>query len=308
MGGIEIESDLPLPVSPAMPGATATAWIRLGKVVETLPGAAIRKVLCEVSTDEFLLTVPGCARYLVRSGSEIMVDACDDAPVVDVSRHLVTYAFAALCQQRGLLALHATAIDFHGRAVLFCGPSASGASTLGAFMAARGHAVLCDHVCVVDTLRDEALVHPVCTDIGLWADALDRIGHPAVPSSVRYLNSLEKFSTPVGPACRAAVPLSAIFFIEESRAPAATIHISESRPLDAIATLVAQAFMPFLIAGLGQQASHFTRCGRALRHACVFRLARRWGFESTSQVMDQVELCMGARTARALQGNYFKAS
>ena len=287
LGGIDIESELLLPASPSISGAPPTAWIRRGKVAATLAEATVKRVLCEASPAEFLLTVPGIARYLVRGGTEIVVDLLEDALDDDVGRYLVTYVLAALCQQRRLLVLHATAIDFHGRAILFSGPSAAGASTLGAVMALRGHGVLSDHVCVVDVSAGRALVHPVGIGVGLWADTLEYLGNTG-DSPSRYLDSLDKFSVSIGPPCDSAMPLGCVAFVEESRSPAPAIHIAAATPMDAVAALMTNSFMPFLVTGPDRQAAHFIQCGEALRHASALRISRRWGLESVPDVLDHV--------------------
>lgn len=302
IGGIDIESTVLLPAPPSPPGVVPAAFIRCGAVADSLPDAAIKRVLCEASPTQCLLTIPGIARYLVHGGTEIIVDARRDAAVGDVVRYLVTYAFAALCHQRQVLVLHATAVDIHGAAALFSGPSASGKSTLGAGLAARGHRVLCDDVCVIDTSGESAVVHPACAGLALWADTLEQLGCVSVRDQREpYLSSPGVPAVFIGTPCLSAVPFSCLFLIAEADSSKLTIDVTEARPVEALARLEALTFMPFLITGLNRQAPNFVRCGRALRQAAVLTMARRWGFDSLPQVLDRIESVVKTRTANADQ-------
>src|SRR5258708_9269606 len=79
----------------------------------------------------------------------------------------------AIFHQRGLLPLHANAIEVGGQAVAFVGPSGAGKSTLAAYFRDRGYRVLCDDVCVVSFGSDgEPLAWPGIPRIKLSGRAL----------------------------------------------------------------------------------------------------------------------------------------
>src|SRR5258708_39789946 len=79
----------------------------------------------------------------------------------------------AIFHQRGLLPLHANAIEVGGQAVAFVGPSGAGKSTLAAYFRDRGYRVLCDDVWVVSFGSDgEPLAWPGVPRVKLWGDAL----------------------------------------------------------------------------------------------------------------------------------------
>jgi hypothetical protein len=71
--------------------------------------------------------------------------------------------------------LHASVFGLNGSAVALAGPSGAGKSTLAALLAARGHEVLTDDICVVDAVN-EASVLPSTPRLRLWRDALDYLG------------------------------------------------------------------------------------------------------------------------------------
>ena len=98
----------------------------------------------------------------MRDGNQIVIDAAPDATDRNVRLFLLGSALGALLHQRGLLPLHANAIDLGGGAVAFSGHSGAGKSTIAAWFHDRGHRILADDVCVVGFDQSgRALVHAV---------------------------------------------------------------------------------------------------------------------------------------------------
>jgi len=72
-----------------------------------------------------------------------------------VRLYLLGSAWGALCYQRDLLVLHASAVRVDGRAVAFCGRPGMGKSTLAAWLAESGHALVSDDLARFETLPRE---------------------------------------------------------------------------------------------------------------------------------------------------------
>ncbi len=124
--------------------------IRLGKAPAALSAALSAAPSYEASESEFLLRLPGIATYYAREGMEIIVDPEAGAPDLDVRSYLMGSLFAIICHQRGLLPLHASAIETLQGAAAFLGASGAGKSSMVAFLARRGHRIVADDICVVD--------------------------------------------------------------------------------------------------------------------------------------------------------------
>ncbi len=65
----------------------------------------------------------------------------------EVRAYLLGAVFGALCHQRGITPLHASAIDVADGCVAFVGASGAGKSTLVAALARRGHQIIADDEC-----------------------------------------------------------------------------------------------------------------------------------------------------------------
>src|ERR1700678_799599 len=158
LGGVTLFSEIVLPELPLIQHQDATphpVTIRLGDVSNHLPGAVEIDPDCFATAAQYFLRIHGIARYLVTNGREIVVSPDAGALPLDVRAYLLGTIFAVLCQQRGLLPLHASAVSsnpVNGRqgAVAFLARSGQGKSSLAAHLAQRGFRVLADDVCLIN--------------------------------------------------------------------------------------------------------------------------------------------------------------
>jgi hypothetical protein len=199
LNGLKLESDFHLPAFARWDGprdAQADIAIRRGKVPSRLDRPAHVAPLFQTSaTGEYLLVLPGTGRILIREGREIAVEPESGTPATNLSAILTGPVQAVLWHQRGLLPLHASVVVIKGRAIALCGCGAAGKSTLAAIMAAQGHDVIADDICVVDIHSNgQVLVPPGCAKLQLWPDALAELGiatdglDRTVPDKERYLH------------------------------------------------------------------------------------------------------------------------
>ena len=120
--GMRIRSDIPLPGPKAELGDEPDLVIELGQVEEpAIPGQEI------VADDQgTTLTIEGIARYRISDGRRIIVQPALGVPEANVRLFLLGSAMGLLLHQRGLMPLHASAVEIEGRAVAFTGASGAG--------------------------------------------------------------------------------------------------------------------------------------------------------------------------------------
>jgi hypothetical protein len=145
----------------------------------------------------------GVARYLVSGGNRITIDAAPGADEDSIRLFLFGSVFGALLHQRGLLLLHASAIETPRGAVLFAGDSACGKSALAAAFHARGYRVIADEICAIEVganggVPARATIFPALPRLLLWRDVIEQTGlwggnvRPARANLKRYHVPLEK--------------------------------------------------------------------------------------------------------------------
>ncbi len=150
--GFEVKTELPLRRLNAAPGTRGELTIDVaraplpaprGEPVSTLIGDDGRRFYASYELDgHCLLELPPSGEFLLDPAAvRLTVDIGDDDEALREHR-IVSSAVCTLLAMRSDLALHASAVAVEGRAVLFCGPSGRGKSTLALALGEAGNEVL----------------------------------------------------------------------------------------------------------------------------------------------------------------------
>lgn len=285
--GFTIDSELPLPELPrAPPGATVDVRVRLGEVSPIL--ADSRPVDFGVTARPGALLIDfETGRFLVTEGRDITIQPGPEAAPHEVRAYLLGSAIGALLHQRGLLPLHANAVEIGGRAVAFAGPSGAGKSTLAAYFRARGRRLLCDDVCAVSfSANGTALAWPGVPRIKLWEDALAAFGHRAEDLD-RVVNWEDKYSLPLTlEAPVAPLPLSRVYLLRAAESEPRIEAVTGAAAFDAVASNV---YRSEFAAPLGQAESLFAATLALLRSTELFVAERRLGFDVFEAEAERLE-------------------
>jgi hypothetical protein len=300
LGGLRILSDVPLFGLPLCGESTGQddVVIRRGAIPEELASttAALRDSECigTYNGKDVLIDVPEVARFLVRGGKEIVIEA---APLVhedEIRVYLLGTVFGLLCHQRGILPLHAAAIDVAGGCVAFVGASHSGKSTLAAALAARGHQVIADDVCF-QQLDDAGRVKswPGLARIRLWEEAMHALGCDG-PGVVREMHGYNKFFIPV-PSLQNPVgsrPLRRVYALQP--ASDAAPSIIRLHGAAGIEVLMQNVYRLSMAEALGYKPHVFRLCAGVASNVSVFRFSRPLGFDVLDAGIDLLEEHLGS--------------
>lgn len=228
------------------------------------------------------------ARFLLDGGRRIVVDVRRDVGEEEVVARLLGEIFATLLRQRGLLVLHACAVERDGRAVAVVGESGWGKSTLAEAFCQRGYALVTDDVMAVSFEADRPTLVASYPQIRLRQDSasflvpdgrgleeIERNGPKLARNGVRLSES--------GPV------LDGLYFIEPRFAPAAsTAPIDPAQALMGIvqhtrARTLIQTNTPGLLR------DHLHLCGQLVRQVPPRLLRRRRSFEALPEAIEAVE-------------------
>jgi hypothetical protein len=149
--GLVIRSDIPLPeLTPAEPGESPDITIVLAPLERPLPTREHGTVVEFADNGDHYLAWPEVAAFQFRGRDRVEVHPHPDASMAYLAFPLLGPIFGLLLHARGLLVLHASAIDIGGRAAIFVGDKLAGKSTTAAAFLRAGHRLLTDDLLAID--------------------------------------------------------------------------------------------------------------------------------------------------------------
>ncbi len=239
------------------------------------------------------VAIPAVATYWVEAGKRVIVQPVLAETAPDIRVFLLGTVLAILCFQRGLLPLHASAVEFSGRALLLSGHSGAGKSTLAAVLAGQGHRLLSDDLCALETSGPAPKILPAFPRLNLWQDTAEQL-RISVEGLERSRAALQKYHVPMTTApfrTEALVPAGIIFLrpepVAERRQPRLLGGVEALRRYDLVHRWR-------LGLALGQQAAMFTAMARLLEAVPAFELGRSEDFADLPSLVDGIRALMAA--------------
>jgi hypothetical protein len=267
--------------------------IRCGPIPEEVASATAKVVDGRFSGaydgKEILLDFSAVGRFLLRAGQEILIELAPSSNGDLVRAYLLGAVFAALCHQRGITPLHASAIDVADGCVAFVGASGAGKSTLVAALTRRGREIITDDECFLQLgANGDVQAWPGISRIRLWEDARAALGFDG-PGVEREVHGYDKYFVPVRPARNPmkSRPLRQVYQL--ARVPNGVAEVTRLRGADAVEVLMQNVYPPGLADRLGYQSHAFMVCTAAARNVPVFRLGRPWDLAALDQGIELLE-------------------
>lgn len=110
------------------------------------------------------------------AGSAVEVERTAGIPLGDLLQFVQSAGMATVLQLRGVLLLHACAVEVDGRAVLVMGAAGAGKSTTAAAFVRHGLALLTDDISAIEAGNGGLLVHPGLPRLRLLPDTARLMG------------------------------------------------------------------------------------------------------------------------------------
>lgn len=196
-----------------------------------------------VYSDETTFTVD-------RSGSRIEGRWSEPMTLEDTATYLLGPVFGFVLRLRGFTCLHASAVAIDGQAVVLLGASGAGKSTAAAWFARNGYAVLSDDVVALARCGNHYLVQPGYPRLRLWASSVEALfGKSDVlplltPNWDKYYLDLSEGEYRFAGK---ALPLAAIYALQERSADGNAPLLAEMAPREALITLVTHSYGNYLL-------------------------------------------------------------
>lgn len=141
-------------------------------------GQVDNKTIEQSNNSDYLIgEMPHVGKFCLKKGCEIIVEPLPEVDEGILRTVLLGPILCILLRQRGLLVLHASAVNIKGKAIAFIGGSGWGKSTLATAFHTEGYNVLCDDVMPVQISTKQPLVFPAYPQFKVWKDAATSLGH-----------------------------------------------------------------------------------------------------------------------------------
>ena len=194
--GLTIGSELELPELTPAQNIKADVIIGFGKVPEHLPEVRGSGILFEAALNDFLFKFEGIGRYRVQYGKRITIQPEKEALPAEIRLVLLGSSIGALLHQRGMLAIHGSAITDGKQTAILSGQSGVGKSTLAAGLLELGYSVIADDISVIgQNGKQHFIVENGIPHLKLWKDVLVHLNQAEVLTKVRP--QLEKYRKPI---------------------------------------------------------------------------------------------------------------
>jgi hypothetical protein len=214
-----------------------------------------------------------CYQLSYSDGTEFFVDAAGEsawghcpAPLTieDLATYFLGPVMGFVLRRRGVIPMHASAVQIGDASVIISGAAASGKSTTAAALALRGAPVLCEDIAALRESKGRFHVSPGYPRVCLWPDSVEKLFGSADALPRLTPNWEKKFLGLDGKRASfasQAMPLGAIYLLGERSDDQTAPRIEEISAKDALLELVQNTYMNALL-NKEQRASEFALLAR----------------------------------------------
>lgn len=284
---LTIRAELPFPelLPCTHPFVSPDVTVEWGEVAPTgLPQPVVKKLTFQADTHDFWLFVPGVARFLVRSGRQIIIDPIPGSDEDSIRVFLLGSCLGALLMQRGLLLLHGNVIQVGEKAVVFAGVSGAGKSTLAGTFYQRGYTILADDICAV---TENGFIIPGYPQLKLWQDTATQLSIDT--DTLRKIRPcINKYAFPLkNRFCTRPLALHGIYILNMHNQP--HIHLEHLTGAAKLMPLRSQAYRPLFQQGIHREPQLQLRYAKLAHQLMLARVTRPNQGYTFNEIADRIE-------------------
>ena len=228
------------------------------------------------------------------SEHSISAQILDPAQSQVMEIYLFGTVFSLFLEQKGIPALHASAVEIDGQAAAFLSVKESGKSTLAACLVAEGCPLISDDVLPVELSDGSFLARPGYPQMRMWPEmAMHFLGHYQELELVDETDPCyDKRKVPLeqeafGSFSGRSRPL-AVIYLPQRQAEETSIRIEPVSPRDGIVELVRYSFPANIVEALGLEAKRFGFFAQMMSQIPMRRLIYPSGFQNLARVKDAI--------------------
>lgn len=189
--GLRVDSEIEIPELLAACEGDPDVIISLGQVPFELPKYNTKGIFYQAIKDDFIFRMDQVGAFRVSKAESIVIDPQRDGNTELMRVFLLGSVFGALLHQRGILALHGSAVSTNDGAMLIIGRSSSGKSSLAASLTKRSYPFFSDDISALHRNENGYLIHHGIPYMKLWRDVINKLEMDENLKQIRP--SVEKF-------------------------------------------------------------------------------------------------------------------
>ena len=198
--------------------------------------------------------------------------------------------FAALLQQRGILALHASTVAINNEAVAFLGWKGMGKSTTAAFLYRRGHTMISDDIVAIESLATgSSSILPGIPSFKLMPETVACVlGDNPNHLSQIHTGAEKRFRSSSDNFLKSSIPIKAIYLLADGTRTQTQLL----KPQEAISSLIAHTYLARFGEQLlqnNQAITNLRQCSNIVNHVPVFRLERPRALDLLDSLAELIE-------------------
>jgi hypothetical protein len=181
-------------------------------------------------------------------GHHITARLAAHSTVADMTTFLTGPVLGFVLRMRGVIALHACAVEVDGRAIVLAGEAAAGKSTTAVTFARLGYRVLTEDVAALVEEGCGMHIHSGCPEAALRPDAVERL-YGSVDALPKFSENWDKRRVDldaVGAFAHGSRPLGAIYLLDNNPDLAARPSVTDVSRRDAMVALLANIYVNYL--------------------------------------------------------------
>lgn len=235
--------------------------------------------------------------FLVENGEEMFIELKKDISKDLLRSYLLGVLMATLLRQRGLLVLHACAVERDGIAICFAGESGWGKSTIAEYFCQRGYRLMTDDVLAVRTDADKPVAVPSYPQVRLREESarLLRENDPQLEvieaQTTKWVHASHEFQP-------SPMPLSRIYMLKPAYEDRTEIAPLSAR--SALMMLVRHTRAMNLIKDPAFLDDHMKQCNRLVQSIPVVQLNRERRLDRLDVIYDAVTRDVRSAAAEGL--------
>ena len=237
--------------------------------------------------DSLRFAIEGIGGWQIEGGHTIRLHPALTANAAELRLFTLGSAWGGLGYQRGFAMWHGSAVERGGRAVLFCGGSGAGKSTMAAAMIARGAQLVADDLSRIEAQNGSSSIYPSSSRIKLWRGAIDYFGWRDRVLQRDYFRD-DKFHCAIasGSTQRKPLQLAAIISLEEGDRIALD-PVSGAASVET--SLRKTMYRPEMLEALGRWGEQGASAARIVANCPVYRLTRPKDFRTLDETCALVD-------------------